>query len=397
MKQYIIANPPCGIYRGDLPVGYAYYHALLDIHARFLKNFEGKEIICPKYSLNLLGKRAENLDFDGTMEGLNKYAHDWIAKGKIRDQLNLSFSGILLDTSPDSIEQTTKTFRELFEGGYSFREGDTFYLDHQKIGKDFNLEELMQEINFFSERSRKEFTRLVRESSSPVRITKSRKYAVKNCFGGEEIAPIFTVSNLWEIYSKGEIDFMAVSEKELARYLVLRFLSRVPISKDLPMENVFIYNYIEPEGGDRNWNMEELTSDGVSSDSLRYAFAKCLSFSEQKTDLRKNLLVGGRNLVYLTGNLKRLFLKNGLSISEVKEIPDENYMKEMNNFKYPMVLESLETQLRKLSGEINVAKSESSFNSGKGEFFNRYLSLVRKLNPFCPFISEKVIKDLSTV
>jgi len=108
MKTYIIANPPCGIYKGDLPLGYAYYQTLLDIHSRFLRESKGLEVLCPKYSLNALGKRAENLGLDGTIEGLDRYVNEWIKLGSLRDKMNFSFSGNMLDTSKESIEKLKK-------------------------------------------------------------------------------------------------------------------------------------------------------------------------------------------------------------------------------------------------------------------------------------------------
>ena len=107
MKTYIIANPPCGIYKGDLPLGYAYYQTLLDIHSRFLKGSKELEVLCPKYSLNALGKRAENLNLNGTINDLDRYVGEWIKKGNLRDKMNFSFSGNILDTSKESIAPTT--------------------------------------------------------------------------------------------------------------------------------------------------------------------------------------------------------------------------------------------------------------------------------------------------
>jgi len=395
MTPYIIANPPCGTYKGDLPLGYAYYHTLLDIHSRFLRDSKDLEVLCPKYSLNVLGKRAENLGLDGTIEDLEKYFSEWVKRGELRDKMNFSFSGNILDISLESIKQTVKVFRELHEKGYSFRKGNAFYLDVKKIGGDFNLERIAQEINFFSDRSRGEFTRLIKNSIEPVRITKERQYSIPNPFGGEGISPIFGVSNLWEGHFDKEIDLMASSEKELTRYLMLRFLSQVPISEKLPMRSILIYNYLNPEGGFDEWDMKELTKDGVGSDSLRYSFAKCFSLSEQKTELGKDLLKGGKKLVYLVGNLKRLFLKEGLNFEDFQNANDEVYIEDMSNFKYSLVLRNLEGKLRGVSNEINASKDKGDFNIQKGELFDKYLTLVRGLTPFCPFISEKVIKDLS--
>lgn len=395
MKTYIIANPPCGIYKGDLPIGYAYYQTLLDIHSRFLSISKGLEVICPKYSLNALGKRAENLNLNGTIEDLDRYVHCWIEKGNLRDKMNFSFSGNILDTSKESIEQTIEVFRKLYEQGYSFQEEDGFYLNVKKIKRNFNLEEISQDINFFSSRSRNEFTRIIKNLSKPVKITKKRKYSVSNPFGGENISPIFGISNLYEGYFSKEIDFMASSEGELTRYLMLRFLCQIPISKNLPMKNILIYNYINPEGNSKDWEMNNLTSNEVSSDSLRYSFAKCFSLSEQKTGLKQDLLKGGRKLVYLTGNLKNLFLNEGLNIKEFQDVRDEIYIKRMENFKYSQVIEDLEIKLKEVSKDINNLRNRRDFDIQRKGLFSKYLILVNKLAPFLPFISQKVISDLS--
>ncbi|MBU1136409.1 MAG: hypothetical protein KJ559_02785 [Nanoarchaeota archaeon] len=395
MKTYIIANPPCGIYKGDLPLGYAYYQTLLDIHSRFLSVSKGLEVICPKYSLNALGKRAENLNLNGTIEDLDRYVNEWIKKGNLRDKMNFSFSGNVLDTSKESVEQTTETFRKLYEQGYSFQKEGTFYLDIKKIRENFDLEGISQDINFFSNRSRNEFTRVIKNLSEPVRITKERKYSVSNPFGGEGISPIFGVSNLFEGHFDKEIDFMASSEGELTRYLMLRFLCQVSISKSLPMKNILVYNYINPEGDFNNWEMNKLVSDGVGSDSLRYSFAKCFSLSEQKTELKNDLLKGGKKLVYLTGNLKNLFLKDGFSFGGFQKTCDEIYVKRMENFKYPQVLGDLERKLKEVSNEVNNSRDKGDFDIQRKNLFSRYLTLVNELTPFLPFISQKVINDLS--
>jgi hypothetical protein len=393
MNPYIIANPPCGIYRGDLTLGYAYYQTLLDIHSIFLSDFRQLDVVCHKYSLNALGKRAENLGLDGTIESLDEYVYEWIDAGSLRDKMNLSFKGNLLDTSPQSIKYVQKTFEELYEKGYVLRRGATFFLDVQKIGKDFDLQSIIQKINFFSERGKKEFIRVLKDSTGLVRITKKRAYSIANPLGGEEIAPIFVISNLWGAYFDQEIDFMAASEKELTRYLVLRFLSQVPFSSRLPMKNIFIYNYIVPEGGFDEWNVAELAKDGVGSDSLRYAFAKSCSLSKQKTEMKKSLLNGGRKLILLVGNLKKLFCNNGMIFVDFPSISEEEYLRTMDSFRYSYVLEKLEIELREVSRKINKSKDAGKFESSKTELFEKYISLVRRLSPFCPFICNKVISN----
>jgi|SaaInlV_200m_DNA_2_1039689.scaffolds.fasta_scaffold00531_27 hypothetical protein len=393
MKSFNIANPPCGIYRGDLPLGYAYFHTLLDIYSRFLGDFKKLKISCPKYSLNSLGKRAESLNLDGTIEDLDKYTKNYIKQGKLRDNMNLSFSGNLLDTSSESVEQTLKVFRKLYEKGYSFRDGNTFYLDSEKIRRNFDLEEITHSINFFSNRGKKEFLRIISNSEDPIRITKERKYSIKNPFGGEGIAPIFGVANLWEGNFNGGLDLMASSEKELTRYISLRFFSQIPISDELPTKNILIYNHICPQNGFNSWDMEELTKNGTNSDSLRYAFAKSFSLSRQKMKLQNNSFDRGKRLVYLVKNLQKLFLNEQLNFKEFVNVHNPDYIKKMKNFKYSLVLEDLERKFRDISNKINISKHEGNFNMKKHEIFEEYLGKVKELSPFCPFTSKKIIKN----
>jgi len=394
MKAYSIANPPCGIYNGDLPLGYAYYHTLLDIHSRFLRESKSLEVVCSKYSLNALGKRAEGLGLNGTIEDLDKYVIQWIKNSTLRDKINLSFSGNVLDTSKPSVEQTKETFRKLYEKGYSFREGDTFYLDVKKIQRNFDLEGIAEQINFFSSRSKGEFIRIITDTPKPIRITKERIYSVANPFGGEGISPIFGVSNLWEAYFNEGIDLMATSEKELTRYVALRFLSQVPISDKVPMKSLFIYNYVNFDE-DFDWQMNELVKDEVGSDSLRYSFAKGLSLGEQRIELKKDMLKGARKLINRAERLKSIFFEKGFRSENLQNIEDEDYAKMMESFKYQTVLSKLEVELKKISSEVETSKDKEDFVTKKDILFGRYLKVIRRLSPFCPSLSKRVINQLS--
>ena len=394
MNSYTIANTPCGIYRGDLPLGYAYYQTLLDIYVRFLRTFRGLEVTCHKYSLNILGRRAETLGLEGTIEDLDRYAKRWIERGSLRDKMNFSFEGNLIDTDQRSIKQTEEAFKELYKQGYILKERSTFYLDAGKIREDFDLMGIAQEINFFSVRSKKEFLRLITESDRPIRITKNRKYSIPNPLGGEGIAPIFGVANLWDGHFD-HVDLMVASEKELTRYLVLRFLSRIPISRQLPMQNVLVFNYIDPECGFDSWVIEELTSNESGSDALRYSFAKSLSLSRSNMGLQKSLLDGGRRLVDLIDNLKKFFLVNGLRASIIPSVVREGYLEAMNSFRYPSVLRDLEIGLKNVSRDVDNARCRGDLDEKKRELFERYFVLIKGMGPFCPSICKKVMEELS--
>lgn len=351
------------------------------------------EAVCHKYSLNALGKRAKNLDLNGEeVKHLHQYVQEWAKKEKKRDLMNFSFSGNLFDTSEKSIKAAKTTFKKLYEKGYSYREGNQFYLDVKKISSDFDLESIIQEIKFFSDRSRIEFLRILNQAGEAVRISKKRKYAISNPLGGDPISPIFGVANLWRGYYDGIVDLFSAGEKGLTRYLMLRFLSQVSISDELPMKSILIYNYIDPEGGFDSWKVEDIIGNKVDSDSLRYGFAKSFSLTEQKTKLKKSLINGGRKFVYKIGNLKNFWLKKGFKHKKISLSNEDKYRRNMKNFKYSKVLEDLELALKKISQKINQFKKEDKKTD---VLFEKYLILVEKSKPFCPFICNKVVKDLT--
>ena len=61
IKTRVIANPPFGVYSGDIHIGQAFYHVLLDVYARFLAKFSDVPVVFPAYSLNFFGRKADAL------------------------------------------------------------------------------------------------------------------------------------------------------------------------------------------------------------------------------------------------------------------------------------------------------------------------------------------------
>jgi len=394
MKEYVIANPPVGIYKGDLPLNYAYIHVLLDVHKRYLEMFENKNVFCPKYSLNVLGKRAEKLNIGKSIGELRNYTKMWIEKSSLRDKLNLSFEGIILDCDSKAIKQAQNVFLELFDKGYIFKEESSFYLDVNKIFNETNLESIVNKMRFYPKRAKGEFKRLIQNNREPVKITKERVYGAPNPLGDEKISPIFVVSNLWEAYVSGEVDLITCSEKELARYLLLRTYCRAPLSKNLPARSVLIYNYIELEGGFGRWDISRICRDSVGSDSLRYAFIKGFSLNKQKKYVNKKTINAGRNLVYLISNIKKCLFEEKEGLEKVITTDIKEYIGDMTSFKYNKVLCYLEDKFHNISREINILKNQGKFYLGKNNLFHEYISSVKKIYPFLPFISEKIMESI---
>ena len=311
MNPYNIANPPVGIYRGDLPISYAYINVLNDIHARHLQK-QGFKVNCPLYSFNSLGKRAESLGLDGTIEGLRDYYQRWRSRCNLRHRLGLIFEGEIADCSEQSIFHAQNVLVELSERGFVEKRGDETYLDITRIKSRFPCEKLAESIEFYPQRARTEFLRMVRESGSPIRVSKDRVYSARNPLGGSSISPIFVVSNMWDAYFKDGVDCISCSEKELARYILLRFYSRVPLSEVLPMKKVFVPNLIQPEGGYDSWDVSDCTRDEVSSDALRYAISKSLSQNKQSMIMKKALFKEELNLYIWLGTLISSSIKTSI-------------------------------------------------------------------------------------
>ena len=116
------------------------------------------------------------------INALRDYVDEWIDSSSLRDRMNFSFQGNLLDTSDKSISQTLEVFRKLDEQGYLIDDKGTFYLNAIKIRKDFDLHEIAEDISFSSDRTKKEFTRLIDKSDDYVRVTKDRRFSIKNPF-----------------------------------------------------------------------------------------------------------------------------------------------------------------------------------------------------------------------
>lgn len=171
-------------------------------------------------------------------------------------------------------------------------------------------------------------------------------------------------------------------------------MSQIPISEDLPMRNVLVYSYIDPEGGFDSWDVEKLTLDKSGSDALRYSFAKSFSLSRSRTELTNSLFEGGRRLVNLIDNLKRFFLERGLHIGALPDVAEDGYFDAMDTFRYSSALRDLEMGLKEVSKGIDDSRCKGDLDSKKNVLFDKYLALVRKLSPFCPSICDKVMMEL---
>lgn len=393
----IIANPPFGIYRGDIHIGQAFYHVLLDVYYRFLSKYTYTDVIFPAYSFNVYGKRGDRLVGEGVADDelrktLDANAEAYISTNRLRDRLNLGSDAVLTDKDELSIDGAQTAFMQLLKLGLVIQKGESWFLDIPSIASKYDLMKKCASLTTYPNRISGELERMIEENTiKPLKITRSTRYAVPNPMGGENLGPLFVLSTMWEGNYQDSNFIIAASEDVLAKYVLLRFLIRAALSGNPGMDGLFVYNKIQPEDGLRAWNIKDLTKDVYETDMVRYALISSHSLSKQIVTLGKNLLKGGRNFVYFVGSMRKAFY--GIK-SDVQIERDEGYVRKMKSFKFNEVLSELEIKLRALSRKINQSKEKKEWGQQKPQLLAEYLKLIQQLSPMLPAITSLVKNDL---
>jgi len=378
-------------------IGHAFYHVVLDVYYRFLSKFTDNSVIFPAYSLNFYGKKGDflidaSLGETETKEKIDSHAKNYIARNRLRDELNLGSSDLLTDNSPQSIDSATRTFIGLKERGFLVQETGKWFLDVPKIAREYNLVSALDSVSFYPERTRSELERLLlNQVNNPVEITRDTAYSVKNPIGGKNLGPLFVLATLWE-GNYGDADYtFATSESAFTKYVLFRMLIRLAIIGNPGMKEVLVYNKIEPKEGFEEWSVPKLTTNPYEADMLRYSLISSHSLNKQIVNLDKRVLQGGRNFVYLVGNLRKFFRDmEGVSDGEV----DGDYLTEMKAFKFNKVLSRLEGEARLLSRKINSSRDNGELNKAKQNLFLEYLELANKLSPMLPAITSQRLGEI---
>jgi len=397
MKQRVIANPPIGIYTNPRThIGHAFFLIALDTLARYKNAFLGENVIFPGRSYNFYGKRGDKL---AQKENYSQEYHKILKErnlkivnqDKSRSKLNLSSLELLIDDDEKIVEGVQKDFIQLYKKGYAIIEKGTFYLDCPKIRKNFKLKSYLDKINFFPKRIEGELEHLIEKNMTLIPITKPTKYSPENILGGDNIGPLFVLSNMWDHKYENSSFTMAGSNSILSKYIFLRFLSRIALEDNPGMDEVVIWPKILPEKGEDFWNIDNLAKDVYHGDMIRHSVLSVFSKNKQKLLLSKSNFEGARNFVYLLANLRKPL--NGRVFGDEDLYSD--YIEEMNNLNYPKILTRIEKDLRSISREINLNKDKSLWNDSTREIFaQKYLSLVKMCEPFVPETTKLIGKDI---
>lgn len=398
MDDRVICNPPIGIYKNKKThVGHAFYLSLLDAYARYRDRFEGENITFPGKSYNIFGKRGEKLkessDKINSESGLKEYAERIVEEDEVRGMLNLSSDEILLDDDPEVIEGVKKDFMELDDRGYLKERQEQYFLDSEEIGERNDLQEKIEEIDFYPNRGKRQFERFLEENLEDIRVTRSREYSVDNPLGGESIGPLFTLANLWDSkYPEAEKYTFACSENVLCKYGFLRFLSKTALDDDPGMDEMVVWPELKPEEGIENWELENMIEDPYHGDMLRYTLLKKYTSNDNmEIEIDKNVFKEGRKFVYKIANLRNPFSEygdrdQGLECDDLKP----KYRERMDNFQFRETLIDLKNGFTEISKKVNAVNSETEMKNLR----DRYLSLVEMAEPFVPETSQLVKSEL---
>jgi hypothetical protein len=88
-------------------------------------------------------------------------------------------------------------------------------------------------------------------------------------------------------------------------------------------------------------------------------------------------------------------MERGLHVGALPDVAEDRYFDAMDNFKYSSALRDLEMGLKEVSKGIDDSRCKGDLDSKKNVLFYKYLALVRKLSPFCPYICDKVVTELN--
>ncbi len=367
MGKTIIANPPLGIYKNkDITIGQAFYLVRLDASAR-ARLLLGEEVIFPTYAFNVFGRRGD------LIVNPEENARDYIKKPSLRERLSLCSDIVLSDDEFSITEGIKETFRKLAERGYLIIKAESTYLDVARIKKENFIEDFLKEIRA-SERTKKTLLRCWEENMNvPHPITKPTNFSISNPFGGENIGPLFTLANLWDIkYPNAEI-VMAGSEKNLTNYIFLRMATQLALRGNPGVSEIYIYPQVNFAEGIAQWDLDRLTMDLDDRTSLRQSLLS-ISSNGGKGTIDFGKLKGSRK-----STRKMKDLGNILTSKEVQ--CSREFLEEVAHFETEGLVMSLNKRVIELSRDLAKLRSSGDNLNQLNERYSLIKAELGILNP----------------
>jgi len=392
MSLRVIANPPIGIYTNPkIHIGHAFFLVLLDTIARH-KSKKGEKVVFPSRSYNFFGKRG---DMQALKEGITypelKRRHlKTIEDDMTREKLNLFSLELLIDDDPQISAGVIRDLKTLQAKDYVFDSHQNLYLNCPKISKDFDLRGGLRGITFRPVRIKKEMERLIMNNLSlPILISRDTDYSV-NTPDHQRVGPLTVLAMLWDYkYPQAEYTF-AGSNSILSKYTFLRHLLRTSLDGSPGMDELVVWPKIVPEGGVESWNLDELIKNKNQGDMARHFLLSAYSDKSQKVCLRKGVVQNSRNFIHRLLNL-------GIPLKGSYDLPSisKGDCRHMENMRFKYIFDSSQDNLKKVSIEINAARSDGSWTDHlRHQLASRYMYEVQKLSPMLPEITRQIEENM---
>ena len=274
--------------------------------------------------------------------------------------------------------EIVRQVRALYSKGYLIKDGKELFLDCGKIKKTRNLESVCSDIQFFPPRLSNEFIRLIIENTTdPVRITRDVEYSFPVCSDMSNIGPLFVLANCWNIFSAEEV-ILPFSNNTLAKYVFLRFLTQMALTNTPGFNSLYAYPRVDFDEAIKH-EFEDMPDDLFQIDMFRYACAKSHSLYSQRTQMSIDMLKGGRRLIHLIANLRRIFTYVGCEMP-IGTLDDG----EILEFNFRRAVDLLENEFRDLSRKVNEIDKISQVNRPNADLCAHYRKLLSRAQPLFP-------------
>lgn len=345
-----------------------------------------------------------------------------------------------LDYSPNAQAITQRKFIELIGKGYVIRKSKDFFLDVNKIIKNVNVYDLLNQINFKPKGAKQTLEQLINDAIKPVQLTKHRIFATpipyyfcNNCddiflpssnfpiesrivsskcpkCNKESInEPTDTLAPLFDLTLQGyclepekpTVDIQICGKNVTTKYAFFTFLVHAALDNCPPSKNLIIHNILNDECGRRmsrrNKNVG-YTSDFYKvfhEDAIRYLLIKSLSLDKDVTNINKGFLEGGQKFVYKIGNLRKFFKQRDFHLTEyaLKKDVTDGYCSLMDDFDLNNAFFYSEAYLTGLSIKIKKEHDSRSLRDIESKA-TEYKTALFMLEPFLPKIVEKSKEEL---
>lgn len=367
-------NPPHSIYKEDISPGQAAYHIWLDAMTRDLTS-QGKRVFFPSFSLNVFGKKAEDIDLhkDPIENGRSRLEH-YLQIFRTRDYLHLSSDEVVRDNSQDSKETVYSLLDELRSQGVL----DTnAILDLSNITEE-NISQSIQGSSFSSRPLEKKVSNLFKKliPGKRIEIKTDSKNALP--YSSYRVKPIFSIANMWSSDIKTKM-IMPFSPNTIGNYVLSQVSPHLALDRGLGVD--LFYQFPKLELGE-DVNFEQNLGDEDWMDCFRFAVLISHSLKQDRVILSSDSILRGSKFQSKLTNLNKLF--------DSEEFHSRLLPPKSPGFNFRSQTESLERDVWEFSRKISRTKSQGAFEDTKRELSSEFSDLLIRSKAIMPHTVSKM-------